>query len=35
MAKEGKAWGLNENEFNPMRIITQNSPFALRNIALI
>lgn len=35
MAKEGKARVLNENEFRRLIIIAKDSPFALRNIAII
>lgn len=35
MAKEGKARVLNENEFKRLLIIAKDSPFALRNVAII
>jgi integrase/recombinase XerD len=35
MAKEGKARVLNENEFKRLLVMAKDSPFALRNVAII
>ena len=35
MAKEGKARVLNESEFKRLLIIAKDSPFSIRNIAII
>ncbi len=35
MAREGKARVLNENEFKQLLLIAKDSPFALRNVAMI